>query len=140
MQSDIKLHIFGDGWEKIADEYSSNTIIHSPISYYDTAKLCRNSKVLFNVMPLFKDGSHDRIATAMLNETAAITDHSKYLDQVCGDYISFFDINQPWELPDKIQKMLDHYEELLPQIRKAKEFAEKNMTWDYVADKIIEIL
>ncbi len=90
MQSDIRLDIFGTGWDKLEDAYSSNTYIHPTIPYYETAKLCQNSKVLFNVMPLFKDGSHDRIATAMLNCSAILTDHSKYLDYYCSDFNQLF--------------------------------------------------
>lgn len=39
----------------------------------------RDARIALNVMPWFKDGAHDRVFTAMLQGTAALTDDSRYL-------------------------------------------------------------
>ena len=45
----------------------------------------QNARLSLNLMPWFKDGAHDRIFTAMLQQTVALTDDSRYLrGAVCG--------------------------------------------------------
>ena len=139
MQSDVELHIFGGGWERIISDNSSKVIIHDTIPYYDTARLTSESKVLLNIMPLFKDGSHDRIATAMLNGAAVLTDHSKYLDENYSEYLDFFDINHPEDIPNQIDYIIKHYDEHQFKIESAKKYAHRYMSWDCVAERIIDI-
>ena len=45
----------------------------------------RDARIALNVMPWFKDGAHDRVFTAMLQGTAALTDDSRYLREECRD-------------------------------------------------------
>ena len=43
--------------------------------------------MLLQNVGFFKDGLPDRIATAMLNGAAVLTDHSKYLDENFSEYL-----------------------------------------------------
>ena len=90
-------------------------------------------------MPLFKDGSHDRIATAMLNGAAVLTDHSKYLDENFSEYLDFFDINHPEDIPNQLEHIIKYYDEYQFKIESAKKYAHRYMSWDCVAERIIDI-
>ena len=67
-------------------------------------------------MPGFKDGSHDRIYTSMLQRSLVLTDKSEYLEETCKDFdtICYYDIKNLQSLPEKIL-----------QLRKDETLAEK---------------
>lgn len=59
-------------------------------------------------MPWFKDGAHDRIFTAMLQKSVALTDDSKYLREEFkdGEDIVYFSLEERKYLPDIVHRLL----------------------------------
>ena len=142
-QSGLKIDLFGTGWEAL--ESKGNMILHGAISYKDSVKLCTDSKICLNVMPLFKDGLHDRIPTAMLGGAAVMTDGSRYIEQTfvpagdtCELYI--YDINRPELVSEQITALLMNPYRLYNVAENGFKKAQQSMTWDERVDELIDLL
>lgn len=113
-EADIKVHVFGADWDKLACKKPWNIIKNEGqesggmLSSALCVEAVRNAKISLNVMPWFKDGAHDRIFTAMLQRTVALTDDSRYLREEFADGkdIAFFSLMKPDKLPDIIYGLL----------------------------------
>ena len=79
-----------------------------------------NSKMVLNVFPWFKNGSHERVASALINGAVCITDENLYTKKFLnnGENTILYDRNNPKMLADRIR----YYTE---NIHEAKKIAEK---------------
>lgn len=108
-ESGIKVHIFGADWEQFFGENPENIVYNGrQITSSECVLAVRNAKITLNVMPWFKDGAHDRIFTAMLNRSVAVTDDSRYLREefLDGADIVFFSLKHRDKLPEQIHTLL----------------------------------
>lgn len=118
-EADIKVHVFGADWDKLVCQKPENIIINKgqltvgKLSTAQCVEAVRNAKISLNIMPWFKDGAHDRIFTAMLQKTMALTDTSKYLQEefADGEDVAFFSLEKRKELPDIIHMLLSDEEQ-----------------------------
>nr|MCR4642539.1 hypothetical protein [Lachnospiraceae bacterium] len=140
MESDIRMHIFGGGWEEYANEGSGATVLHPPVNYLESVDLCQKARIALNVMPLFKDGCHDRIPTAMLNGAAVLTDHSRYLDETMGGELYFFDISKPWEISGIVKAILADDISIQKRTEKAYSLAREKLSVPAWAKNVKDIL
>lgn len=136
-EADIKVHVFGADWDKLACKKPWNIIKNEGqasrgmLSSAQCVEAVRNAKISLNVMPWFKDGAHDRIFTAMLQKTAALTDDSKYLREefTDGKDIAFFSLMKADELPDVIYGLLGDEEKAAYIAEKGYLRAKETHTW-----------
>ena len=66
-------------------------------------------------MPWFKDGTHDRVFTAMLQHTLSLTDDSGYLRENFTDKkeLVFYSLEKREELPELVKKLLEKPEKCM---------------------------
>lgn len=144
-EADIKVHVFGADWDKLACKKPQNIIINEGqesggmLSSALCVEAVRNAKISLNVMPWFKDGAHDRIFTAMLQKTVALTDDSKYLREafVDGGDIAFFSLEARESLPDIIHKLLRDEEKAMRIAENGYLCAKEAHTWRERAGELI---
>lgn len=108
-EHDIRVHVFGADWDLLDCGKPSNIICNGgQISSAACVDAVRNAKISLNIMPWFKDGAHDRIFTAMLQKTVALTDGSRYLRKefTDGEDIVFFSMENREYLPDMVRMLL----------------------------------
>ncbi len=139
VNSKINLHIFGTGSEIIGDGQGC-THYHEAVAFSKTADIFKNSKILLNVMPCFKDGTHDRISSGMLNKNLILTDRSKYLDEFPGEMLYFYDIGRPEGLAEKISEILYNQVKYRDWVERAYEYGKENYSWEKTVEKLIEII
>lgn len=137
---DIKLHVYGEGWEHL-DCKQENLTVHGRIPFDETIPLMANAKIVLNVMPWFKAGVHDRVFSAMLNQSVCLTDSSEYMDCFLedGKNAILFSLNQLDELPGKLQYYLQNPELLKEIALQGYEYAKDTQTWQERAARFIEI-
>ncbi len=141
LKSGIHFHIFGNGWDGLLRRYPGcNVAIHGPVQFVQSIELFRETKLSLNVMPLFKDGMHDRIPTSMLNGAAVLTDHSAYLDENLKDYLNFYDIETPECVGEIAMVLLDDLEGIYDRVEKAWIYAWDHMSWECYAAKLMKIM
>lgn len=137
----IKIHVFGSGWDTFQNG-NNNLIIHNQINYKESLEILANCKISLNIMPEFKNGTHERVFNSMLAGAVSLTDKTSLLS---GEFenekdIEFYELNEISKLPVIIKN-------LLMNIKKAEEIAlcgykkaKAKYTWENVALNLINII
>ena len=138
----IKINVYGNGWENFKCENRENLIIGSAVNYYENLNLMANSKIVLNIMPEFKKGTHDRVFCAMLNKAVCLTDKSTYNVEnfTDGEDIVFYDVDNMAELPNIINWILNDTELAKKIALKGYENADKNHRWSNRVEAFLETL
>ena len=137
-ESGMHLHVYGNGWEYFEGE-KRNLTIYGRISFRESIEQMKRAKIVLNVMPWFKAGSHDRIYTAMLNHSVACTDASEYLSQTLTDRknVLFYSIDNLDGLAEQLHKWLKQPELLKEIAEEGYHYAKIHHTWQ---NRALELL
>lgn len=137
----FNLHIIGKGFEAItlADGSHPESTALMPTEY------CLNetalSKISVNVMPWFRDGSHDRILSSMLCGSVTFSDPSLWLDNnFTGREMCFYDLNNMSELTSHIAGILDDPSAAMEIAAGGRKKALALHTWKARAAELLEHL
>ena len=140
VNSNLDFHIFGNGWRERIGKEGAGTVYHKGVSFGETSDIFSDGKILLNVMPCFKDGTHDRIASGMLHRTIVMTDHSKYLDELPEGVIQFYNINDVKELPLLLEDLLNDMDKAQIIADGGYDYANEHFTWEKTVDALLEIM
>lgn len=131
-EADIKVHVFGADWERLDCKKPRNIINNGrQVNSAACVQAVRNAKIALNIMPWFKDGAHDRIFTAMLQKTVALTDDSRYLRKefTDGEELVFFSLEGRKYLPDLVHMLLRDEENAMGIAENGYRQALEKHTW-----------
>ncbi len=142
MESGLDFTICGAGWEDInAEITSSHAILRGDVPMIETPELYRNTKLAINVLPMFKGGTHDRIATAQINGAAVITDGNDFLRSLYKpDEIEFFDLSEADTLADRIRQIMADPHRLYETAIKGQAVAREKLSGEPASEKLLNIL
>lgn len=137
----IKVHVFGNGWNRFKSSNPGNIIIGGSIDPAKCMELMANAKIVLNVMPWFKRGSHERVFNAMMNGAISLTDKSEYLEKefTDGEDIVFYDIKNLSGMVNKVKYLLAHDDEAEQIALRGYEKASEKHTWKIRAEQIIHL-
>ncbi len=130
--ADLKVHVFGAGWEHFSCKKPWNLITNGRmISSADCVNVISNAKICLNVMPGFTDGAHDRVFTAMLQKAVSLTDDTHYLREEWkdGEHLIFYSKEQMERLECQVKKLLENPEQMQHIADVAYERASRECTW-----------
>lgn len=132
IENGLNVHVFGNGWEEFESDFKDHLIIEKGNSYV-ARKAVADAKISLNIMPWFKAGFQERIATAMLNGAVAVTDKSDYIcdNFTDGEEMIFYSLRDLGQLPVKIRSLLANEEQAEEIAVKGKERAENELTWQH---------
>ncbi len=138
----IDMWLLGRGWENHpSSQYSNIHIINDRVSFKDTLPVMAKAKINLNVMPWFKDGTHDRIFNILLQGSLPVTDSSKWLldNYVDGRDIAYYSLDACERVPDIINKYLEDEEMAKNVIYNGFIMTAKNFTWSNIVDQILNV-
>lgn len=137
----IKVDVFGTGWEKFQDG-GGCLRIHEPLGFHDVLLEMAESKIVLNTMPLFTDGSHERIFNSMGAKCICFTDKSSYLDEIFqhGEELFYFSMNELDKLPIMVKAVLRKEYDIESIIEKAYGSVMKKHLWKHRAKEILDCL
>lgn len=140
VENGIIVDVFGDGWEDFNTENRECLRVHAAVEYEQSLMVVGDSKISLNVMPWFKDGSHDRIFSAMMCGTLCLTDSSQYLLEQFrdGEDICFYFLEALNDLPKKVKKILQNEKESAMIAENGRKLAFQRHTWSIRAMEVIE--
>lgn len=132
VENGLKVHVFGNGWENFEGAGRENLIIEKG-NFYVAQKAVADAKISINIMPWFKEGFQERIATAMLSGAVAVTDTSGYIEENFedGEDLVLYDLENLEELPMKVRELLEHPEYAENITVRARNRAKASMTWQH---------
>lgn len=142
VEAGIRVDVYGDGWERFQTDAKEYLCIHPAVSYQESLDIISHSKISLNIMPWFKDGSHDRVFTAMLNGAICLTDTSAYLEEQLREreHVYFYSLKGLRYLPAKVRDILDHPEQSAKIAAAGRELALQRHTWGNRAAEVMEYL
>lgn len=106
LENGFTLHVFGNGWDNFKTDTPERLFIHTGGAYC-ARKAVAHAFISLNCMPWFKDGFQERIASAMLSGTIAVTDTSAYISRhfTDGENIITYSLDAIEELVPKLKKL-----------------------------------
>ncbi len=139
--ADVKVHIYGEGWQYL-DCKQENLVLHDRIPFDETIPLTADARIVLNVMPWFKSGVHDRVYSAMLNQSVCLTDGSEYVNRTLtdGNEVLLYSLERLDELPVKVKEYLQKPQELKQIAQRGYEYARDTQTWQQRGKQLIEIM
>lgn len=104
----LPLQLIGNGWEELWEHIPDNVTILPPRDSKACVTAIAESKIALNIMPLFRDGAHDRVFTALLNGTICISDESDFLKEELqeGEGIYYFIPGREAEITGFVKELL----------------------------------
>lgn len=136
------LTIYGGNWDQMPCKNRSSLTLHTGIPYEQSFALMSHAKVVLNVMPLFKSGSHDRVLASMLNSSVSLTDSSLYLREHFTDKkdIVFYSIDNVDSLLESAELLL-HNDSLAGQIADNGYLsASRSHTWENRMEELLPLI
>lgn len=138
----IDIWLLGRGWENHPCARKSNVhIISDRVPFKDTLPAMNQAKINLNVMPWFKDGTHDRIFNIFLQGSLALTDGSDWLVENFKDNkdIAYYKLDKLDEIPGIIRYYLDNADEAVEVIRNGIDIVKRKYTWKNIVDQILSL-
>lgn len=136
----LEVDVYGNGWNRLPQDDFQHIRFHGAIPYTQTLEVMADAKIVLNKMPLFFDGSHDRVVTCMLNQAVCFTDASVYLQEQFqeNETICFYDDSDIESLAQKIRTILEHPEDGARIAKNGYEQAMRLHKWENRAEQILE--
>lgn len=139
----ISLELYGDGWSGCDWVGLPNVHYGGRVAPEEILGMMENSKIVLNTLPWFKDGSHERVFNAMLCGAVAVSETSRYLEEVlpAGTWVPF-DLSAEClqELPQRITDLLSDESRLQKIASAGYELAVSTHTWKARAQELHEDL
>lgn len=141
----LQITVAGSGWSDFKEKYQykdSLNILSDNMSYEEVLDCIGNSKIVLNVFPWFKNGSHERVTSALLNGAICLSDQNEYTKKYLKDESSaiLYDRNNPQNIAKKIRYYLEHQDEAEEIAQNGKKVAMENMTVKNSVDKILKVI
>lgn len=139
-ESGIPIYLLGRGWENHPSINCKNVHrLEDGIAYARTLPMMADAKINLNVMPWFKNGSHDRIANTLLQHSVPLTDTSRWLEEsfVDGWDIALYDLDHLEELPGIAERLLTDQELAEEIIQRGRKKVLSNLTWGHCAEWLL---
>lgn len=140
-ENDFNITICGAGWDDFVKEYK-NIDYKGPLNINDNLELIKQAKILVNITPTLRNGSHERIFSGMLNSAVVFTDRSSYYDEYFENdknilYYSFNDLDEDI---NNLKKLLINDKKLFDMSQNAYKIAKKYHTWENRVDTILDMV
>lgn len=141
-RQNVPLTLCGNGFRKSPLSDFPRIQIIDDIPYSDTFSLFRRAKITLNLLPEFKNGTHDRIYSALLNHSLCMTDSSPLLKRqfTDGKDLIFYEYSDIEKLPDRIFDLLRNPNRLEQISQNGYVQAKENHSWQARAAHLLSVL
>ena len=140
--SGIEVNLYGNGWEDLETEFKENLIIHKPLDLQSCINEMTKYKIVLNNMPLFANGSHERLFSIPAAGSILVTDTNPYVEEIFEEGKDYFKYS--WdrieELPKLISDILSDKMNVDSVIRSSREKVLENHLWKNRAQEILDYL
>lgn len=137
---DAKVHVFGDrypiangrGWNDIFNHTIPHVISHPSVPYSESLGIVEKSKIVLNSVPIFKNGSHERIFTGLACDTFVMTNSNRFIDDNFHkeDGVAVYSLKEIDALNQTLHTYLQDDERRLSAVERGKKKVLEHHTWD----------
>lgn len=125
------------------DEFNDSKyfVNHGSVEYKEVLEVMAKSKILIHDMCYFKNGSHERVFSAMLNGALVVSNRNNYSYNMYKDKesIVYYDTGNFNDLVSTVKYYLKNDEERNQIVTKAYNITSKYNTWENRAEGILEL-
>lgn len=116
-----------------------NVIVHPAVPFAEGLNVLRRSKIALNSAPFFKNGSHERVLTALSCGALPITTDTKYFREFFeeGKEIAFYQPKHREVVNELVSRYLDDEKERHQIVKQGAEVVLKGFTWDVRAEEFL---
>ncbi len=138
-ENGIAVHAYGAGWELLDTKGKELLSCNGSQTSAGCLNVLADTKLSLNVMPWFKQGSHDRIYSSMYSGAVSVTDTSRYLQQTLSDgkNVVFYELFKLSELPETVHTLLADENKLQRIADAAYSYVTKEHTWKKYTKELI---
>lgn len=137
----FNITICGNGWDNFVKKYKNINYIGS-LDISDNLELIKKAKILVNITPTLRNGSHERVFSGMLNNAVVFTDKSSYYDEYFENNknILYYSFNSLNEDINRLKELLNNDKKLFEMSKDAYEIATKYHTWENRVDTMLDMI
>lgn len=108
VENNLEVHIYGNGWNRTIFDKSKNLHIHPAVDFYRAQNLMKVSKITLNMQPFLVSGTHERVYSAIANNSIALTNETIYLKELFKETegVVFYDSLDTQKSLEKILSIL----------------------------------
>jgi glycosyltransferase involved in cell wall biosynthesis len=147
----VQVHVFGGtcwrqerplkGWSHYLATLP-NVVLHPAIDFYESLEILKQSKIVLNSSPFFRDGTHERIFTALACGAFPITSYSRYIDEqfVEGEDLIQYTFNEREKVKSAVQGLLANETKRRAGVESGRQKVLTYHTWDQRVDELMQKL
>lgn len=142
VEAGVAVDIYGDGWQNMKVGNKEMLRLHERVDFEESLDIVADSKISLNVMPWFKEGSHDRVYTAMLCGAICLTDSSSYLTEQCedGEHLVYYSLEEMERLPELVKSVLEDDARAETIAKQGQKLARERHTWRHRGMEVLDYL
>ncbi|SEA43614.1 Glycosyltransferase involved in cell wall bisynthesis [Oribacterium sp. KHPX15] len=140
LNSGRDLWIVGRGWNNYPKcNHPHFHHISERIPFADSLDIMADARINLNVMPWFKDGTHERVFNTLLRESVSLTNPSTYLKENFKDQesIYYYELTELNHIPDIIEEILNNPEKTKAIVKNSKSIVLDKYTWKQTVASIL---
>ena len=140
-EAGLDLYLLGRGWENHPSVSLPNVHrIDDRVPYGETLAYMTEARINLNVMPGFKQGTHDRIFNTLLQHSVPLTDCSTWIYEnfTDGKDIALYDLDHLEKLPEIARRLLSDTGLAETIITNGYQKVSESFTWGHCTDWILE--
>lgn len=141
-ESGLQIDVYGQGWEKFECSNPENLRIHNAVDYKEAKNVMKEAKIVLNVMPWFKKGSHERVFMAMMSGAVCVTDENQYINEKFknGKNIVTYSLKRLYELPEILQNIIENDDIAEKIATEGYNEVIEHHTWDVRVREMLQII
>lgn len=148
---DVPVHVFGElspdnavgilGWAPYLAA-QKNVTVHPSVPFSEALQIMKQSKIVLNSMPFFRDGTHERVFTALACGCLSITSESIYLREHFrdGEGVVFYSAKHRSDVNAFINDLLKHEHKRQESAAHGRGKVLLHHTWDVRVGELLEKL
>lgn len=140
-----QVHIWGQsmggrGWQHYLAKDKKNVTIHPPVSFDKNLDLMRESRLVLNSFPIFKEGVHERVLSGMACGAVVLADQTPFMRKefIDKEELFLFDTYRLEEIDMQISAILSDEDQCEQVAKRAKKKIRMSYTWDVRAEELLE--
>lgn len=142
LKEGLYLEVLGSDWENYHTKYENRLKVREGVGYALSLQMIAKAKILLSVQPLFKDGIHDRVFSAMANHAVAVTDTSIYMEEEFEDDkdIILYQPNDISSLAKRLEMCLQCPEKMRNIVESGYKKVMERHTWEVRMRQFVQII
>lgn len=136
------VHVYGVGWEKAFENPPKHIQLHKALSYNEGLEVLKKSKIALNSVPVFKEGSHERLFVSPCCGAAVLSNETEFIKKnfSIGREILTYSPKDKSGVNALVQQYLSDESARKTLVKSAESLIRTSHTWEQRALQLIELM